>query len=146
MYTPDPPCRYTTSRIVRASQRTIARPPLVSQATSGGNRADRIDQDWDRMRDALQLSPKQQWQHLKDYQIEWSLPSRLRPLQIDAAGRFKKVGQLSRSSSGKHAAGPGSQEISPSSRLPHSMKDVYQAAQYANRVPVNQVSQSESRS
>ena len=98
--------------------------------------ADLIDQDWDRMVTFYNY-PKQQWQHLRTTHPVESPFSALR-LRTDAARRFKKVANA-RAVIWKmlRVAEKRFRRL----KAPHLMKDVYQGAQYANGVPVNQVTQ-----
>ena len=98
--------------------------------------ADLIDQDWDRMVTFYNY-PKQQWQHLRTTNPVESPFSALR-LRTDAARRFKKVANA-RAVIWKmlRVAEKRFRRL----KAPHLMKDVYQGAQYANGVPVNQVTQ-----
>ena len=98
--------------------------------------ADLIDQDWDRMVTFYNY-PKQQWQHLRTTNPVESPFSALR-LRTDAARRFKKVANA-RAVIWKMLL--VAEKRFRRLKAPHLMKDVYQGAQYANGVPVNQVTQ-----
>ena len=98
--------------------------------------ADLIDQDWDRMVTFYNY-PKQQWQHLRTTHPVESPFSALR-LRTDAARRFKKVANA-RAVIWKMLL--VAEKRFRRLKAPHLMKDVYQGAQYANGVPVNQVTQ-----
>ena len=98
--------------------------------------ADLIDQGWDRMVTFYNY-PKQQWQHLRTTHPVESPFSALR-LRTDAARRFKKVANA-RAVIWKMLL--VAEKRFRRLKAPHLMKDVYQGAQYANGVPVNQVTQ-----
>ena len=98
--------------------------------------ADLIDQDWDRMVTFYNY-PKQQWQHLRTTNPVESPFSALR-LRTDAARRFKKVANA-RAVIWKMLL--VAEKRFRRLKAPLLMKDVYQGAQYANGVPLNQVTQ-----